>query len=86
MDAWPSMAADTCIATMTDLRNYLHKLRAMPTPTPAYIRSCNSRPAYDHRLNNNYLYGLFALESDFNDFLVGPVARCPRKELVNHYR
>lgn len=25
-------------------------------------------------------------ESDFNDYLVAPVARCPKKELVAYYR
>jgi aminoglycoside phosphotransferase len=85
-DAWPSMIEEVQRATQTDLRDYLHELRAVPPPTPAYIGSCNSGPAYDHRLNNGYPCGPFASESDFSDFLVGPVARCPRKELVNHYR
>ncbi|KAH8595111.1 hypothetical protein B0O99DRAFT_623226 [Bisporella sp. PMI_857] len=53
MDAWPSMNEAARRATQTDLRNYLHELRAVPPPTPTYI---------------------------------GPVARCPRKELVNYYR
>ena len=48
--------------------------------------SWSGGPAYDHRLNNGYPCGPFALELGFNDFLVGPVARCPWKELVSQYR
>ena len=86
MDAWPSMNETARRATQTDLRNYLQELRAVPPPTPTYIGSCIGGPAYDHRLNNGFPCGPFASESDFNDFLVAPVARCPRKELANHYR
>ena len=86
IDAWPSMNEGARRATQIDLRNYLQELRAVPPPTPPYIGSCNGGPAYDHRLNNGYPCGPFASESDFNDFLVAPVARCPRKELVSHYR
>lgn len=85
-DAWPILNAEARRATQTDLRNYLHELRAVPPPTPPYIGACHGGPAYDHRLNNGYPCGPFVSESDFNDFLVAPVARCPRKELVNHYR
>lgn len=85
-DAWPNMNEEARKATQTDLHSYLYELRAVPPPTPAYIGSCKGGPAYDHRLNNGHPCGPFASESDFNDFLVTPVARCPRKELVNHYR
>jgi aminoglycoside phosphotransferase len=86
MDAWPNMNEEARTATQNDLRTYLHELRAIPPPAPAFIGSCNGGPAYDHRLNNGHPCGPFISESDFKDFLVAPVARCPRKELVYHYR
>ncbi|KFY77641.1 hypothetical protein V498_09284 [Pseudogymnoascus sp. VKM F-4517 (FW-2822)] len=73
-------------ATEADLHNYLHELRTMPPPTPAYIGSCSGGLAYDHRLNNGFPCGPFASVSDFHYFLVAPVARCPRQELVTYYR
>ncbi|KFY66537.1 hypothetical protein V496_02006 [Pseudogymnoascus sp. VKM F-4515 (FW-2607)] len=85
-DAWPSMNEEARRATQADLRSYLHELRTVPSPTPAYIGSCSGGSAYDHRLNNGYPCGPFASVSDFHDFLVVPVARCPRQELVTYYR
>lgn len=85
-DAWPSMSERARRATQTDLRSYVHELRTVPSPTPACIGSCRGGSAYDHRLNNGFPCGPFASVSDFHDFLVLPVARCPRKELVEHYR
>ncbi|KAL5348329.1 hypothetical protein ACLOAV_006811 [Pseudogymnoascus australis] len=54
-DAWPNMDDEARRATEADLRNYLHELRTMPPPTPAYIGSCSGGLAYDHRLNNGFL-------------------------------
>jgi aminoglycoside phosphotransferase len=85
-DAWPSMNDEARRATQADLRRYLHELQTVPSPTPAYIGSCTGSSAYDHRLNNGYPCGAFASVSDFHDFLVVPVARCPRQELVKYYR
>lgn len=85
-DAWPSMNEEARRATQADLRSYLHELRTVPSPTPAYVGSCSGGSAYDHRLNNGYPCGPFASVSDFHDFLVVPVARCPRQELVIYYR
>ncbi|OAL51583.1 hypothetical protein IQ07DRAFT_506665, partial [Pyrenochaeta sp. DS3sAY3a] len=50
------------------------------------IGSCTGDQACDHRLNNGFPCGPFHSESQFNDYLVGPVRRCPRQELVEHYR
>ncbi|OAF60224.1 hypothetical protein VC83_03090 [Pseudogymnoascus destructans] len=50
-DAWPSMNDEARRATQADLRSYLHELRTVPSPTPAYIGSCSGGSAYDHRLN-----------------------------------
>ncbi|OBT82835.1 hypothetical protein VE02_08440 [Pseudogymnoascus sp. 03VT05] len=85
-DAWPSMNEEARTATQADLRSYLDELRTVPSPTPAFIGSCSGGSAYDHRLNNGHPCGPFASVSDFNDFLVVPVSRCPREELVKHYR
>jgi aminoglycoside phosphotransferase (APT) family kinase protein len=85
-DAWPSMNEEARRATQADLSSYLHELRTLPSPTPAYIRSCSGGSAYNHRLNNGYPCEPFASVSDFHDFLVVPVARCPRQELVKYYR
>ncbi|OBT49015.1 hypothetical protein VE00_00254 [Pseudogymnoascus sp. WSF 3629] len=73
-------------ATQADLRSYLDELWTVPSPTPTYIGSCSGGSAYDHRLNNGHPCGPFASVSDFHDFLVVPVARCPRQELIKHYR
>ncbi|KAG4435274.1 hypothetical protein IFR05_009234 [Cadophora sp. M221] len=85
-NAWPCMKEESRRAAQADLERYLQKLRALTPPTPVYIRSCIGRPAYDHRLSNGSPRRPFASEADFNDFLVAPVTRCPKKELVNHYR
>lgn len=85
-DAWPNMQEEAREAAQTELRFFLQEMRAIPPPTPVHIGSCTGGPAYDHRLNNGWPCGPFASESDFNDFLVAPVARCPKKELVKHYR
>jgi hypothetical protein len=73
-------------ATQADLRSYLDELWTVPSPTPTYIGSCSGGSAYDHRLNNGHPCRPFASVSDFHDFLVVPVARCPRQELIKHYR
>lgn len=53
-DAWSSMNEKARRATQTDLRNFLHELRAVPPLAPVFIGSCNGGPAYDRRLNNGY--------------------------------
>lgn len=73
-------------ATQTELRNYLHELRAMPPPTPPTLNLASVGQHTIAALTMAILVVQFASESDFNDFPVAPVARCPRKELVNHYR
>jgi aminoglycoside phosphotransferase (APT) family kinase protein len=85
-NAWPLMEEEACRATQAELNKIFLELRAVPPPMPAYIGSCSGGPVYDHRLNNGDPCGPFTSESAFNDFLVAPVARCPKKELVNHYR
>lgn len=85
-DAWPNMNEIARRTTQAELYNYLHELRTVPSPTPAYIGSCSGGLAYDHRLNDGHACGPFASVSDFHDFIVVPVARCPRQELVKHYR
>jgi aminoglycoside phosphotransferase len=85
-DAWTSMIEDAQRTTQQDLYKYINMLRAIPPPESAYIGSCNSGPAFDHRLNNGLPCGPFSSESDFNDFLVVPITRNPRKELVAYYR
>jgi hypothetical protein len=41
---------------------------------------------YDPRLNNGFECGPFNSVSEFHDFLVAPVLRCPRPELAIGYR
>jgi len=84
--AWPNMKEEARRTTQADLHKYLQELRSIAPPSPISIGSCNDGPAYDHRLNNGYPCGSFTSEAEFNDFLVAPVARCPKKELVNYYR
>lgn len=85
-DAWTGMSEGARKRTRQELHDFLYELRAIPPPKRVYIGSCTGGPAFDHRLNNGLPCGPFASESDFNDFLVAPVARCPRKELVAYYR
>jgi len=84
-DAWTDMTEAAKQTTQKDLYNYLKELRAIPPPIPAYIGSCTGGPAFDHRLNNGLPCGPFTSESDFNGFLIAPVRRCPRQELVVYY-
>jgi hypothetical protein len=72
--------------TRQDLRGYLNKLKTISPPELAYIGSCTTGSAFDHRLNNGLPRGPFASESALNDFLIAPIMRCPRKELVAYYR
>lgn len=72
--------------TKEELQNYLLEMRNISPPKPIWIGSCTGGPAYAHRLNNGFPCGPFASESDFNNYLVAPVANCPKKELVNYYR
>jgi len=85
-DAWTIMSEGARLRTRQELHDFLDELRAVPPPKRVYIGSCTGGPAFDHRLNNGLPCGPFASESDFNNFLVAPVARCPRKELVPYYR
>lgn len=84
-DAWTDMSEQARLKTRTELCGYIKELRAIQPPEPVYIGSCTSSSAYDHRLNNSLPCGPFSSESAFNDFLVSPVQRCPRQELVAFY-
>jgi len=83
---WATMSPTARSKTQSDLQKYLLEMRNIPPREPFYIGSCGGGPVYDHRLNNGFPCGPFTTESDFNDYLVAPVARCPKKELVGYYR
>jgi aminoglycoside phosphotransferase (APT) family kinase protein len=84
--AWAIMTPIARSKTKADLQNYLLEMRNIPPRNPFCIGSCSGGPAYDHRFNNGFPCGPFASESDFNDYLVALVAKCPKKELVSYYR
>ena len=85
-DSWSSMSKQAQMTTRNELRDYLNELRAIPSPDPSYIGSCTGGQACDHRLNNGFPCGPFSSESQFNDYLIGPIKRNPRRELVDQYR
>lgn len=84
-DSWPHMTVEAQEKTRQQLQKYVNDLRCISASTPG-IGSCTGGPAFDHRLNNGFPCGPFACESDFNDFLIIPVTRCPRKELASILR
>lgn len=80
------MSEEAQTTTQRELSHYLSELRAIHPPDPSYIGSRPGRQAYDHRLNNGSPCGPLYSISEFHDFLVAPVTRCPRPELAQHYR
>ncbi|KAL3417098.1 hypothetical protein PVAG01_11098 [Phlyctema vagabunda] len=84
--AWAEMSVTARSRTTAELRAYLLEMRNLPPRNPSCIGSCSGGPAYDERLNNGFPCGPFTSESESNDYLVAPVAKCPKKELVAHYR
>lgn len=84
--AWPDMPEDISVTTITQLKAYFEQLRNIGPSTPARIGACDNGPVYDHRLNNGFPCGPFISISEFHDFLVSPVLKCPRPELAVEYR
>lgn len=85
-DTWTRMSEEAQTTTQRDLSRCLSELRAIQAPETTFIGSCIGGPAYDHRLNNGLPCGPFISVCEFHDFLVTPVKRCPRPELVVSYR
>ncbi|KAF1843218.1 uncharacterized protein K460DRAFT_418322 [Cucurbitaria berberidis CBS 394.84] len=85
-DAWDRMDKTAQATTQHEITQYISELRAIRPPEPTYVGSCLGGPAYDHRLNNGFPCGPFASETDFNNFLITPVTRCPRPDLAIKYR
>lgn len=85
--AWPQMHEKAKAKTTKQLEAYFKQLRDIPQPEAAgWVGSCNKGPAYDHRLNNGFPCGPFTSLSEFHDFIVAPVQRCPRPQLATVYR
>ncbi|KAJ9301513.1 hypothetical protein DTO271G3_1648 [Paecilomyces variotii] len=85
--AWPNMNDHARTNTLSQLKSYLSQLRNLhPSSTQAQIGSYSGESAYDHRLNNGFPIGPFDSVSEFHDFLVSSVKRCPRPELYLKYR
>ncbi|BDD61520.1 hypothetical protein MAP00_006562 [Monascus purpureus] len=84
--AWPNMNDHARQNTLSQLTSYLCQLRDLHPSIHGQIGSCSGESAYDHRLNNGFPIGPFHSVSEFHDFLVSPVKRCPRPELYLKYR
>ncbi|KAF2755530.1 hypothetical protein EJ05DRAFT_478520 [Pseudovirgaria hyperparasitica] len=84
--AWDSMGEDAKTTAQNEIRDYIRQLRALQAPNPGYIGSCMGGEVLDHRLNNGMPCGPFGSVSEFNDFLVAPILRCPKPELATLYR
>ena len=100
--AWPSMSEAARRTTRAELAAYFAELRGLrqqpddadfsnsrssvEAPGAGWIGSCTHGPVYDHRVNNGWPCGPFDSVSSFHDFLVRPVARCPKPELVKRFR
>ncbi|KAI9819326.1 MAG: hypothetical protein M1832_004031 [Thelocarpon impressellum] len=85
-EAWPIMSEASRTKTKAQLTAYFAQLRSLQQPSPGWIGSCNRGPAYDHRVNNGWPCGPFDSVAAFHDFLVRPVANCPKPELVETFR
>jgi aminoglycoside phosphotransferase (APT) family kinase protein len=85
-EVWPDMSEDARSNTIQDLTTIIDKLRNIPQNQSGWIGSCSRGPAYDHRLDNISTCGPFPSVSDFHDFLVAPLQRCPKPELGAKYR
>ncbi|KAH7316746.1 kinase-like domain-containing protein [Stachybotrys elegans] len=86
--AWPQMDDDARSETICQLRSYLGQLRRLRPSADAAgrIASVSGGPVWDHRLSNMTTCGPFESVAEFHDFLVAPVAQCPRPEWVAKYR
>ncbi|KAI9894691.1 MAG: hypothetical protein M1814_002047 [Vezdaea aestivalis] len=84
--AWPELSQEAQMITISDLHGYFGQLQQLQPTRVGWIGSCEGGPAYDHRLNNGFPCGPFESVSDFHDFLVAPIKRCPKPELALKYR
>lgn len=91
--AWPDMPENIRATTIAQLRacfEQLRNIRPQPTSTSTssdrMIGSCDNGPVYDDRLNDGFPCGPFTSISDFHDFLVAPVLRCPVPDVAAQYR
>jgi len=80
------MDATSRAATIRQLKQFLDEPHAIHPPELALVGSCSRSPAYDHRFSNQRTVGPFASLAEFHDFLVAPVLKCPRPDVVERFR
>lgn len=80
LEAWPTMTPDSQSRTIQDLEAYLEELHNIRPTTPGWIGFRYRAPAYGHRIDNMATCGPFSSITEFHDFLIAPVRRCPRPE------